>query len=333
MAVTLRDIAKRVNLSHATVSFVLNDRRDVAIPETTRSRVIEAAKELGYQPNRAARALVMGRTRVIGIWTPPLTSHYLSGLFLSLADRFRQAGFDSLFWGHGVHEVANPFGWPVDGIVYLQSAEMPAERLRVLPVVEIGSRAPTDADWVRIDLAPGVSEAVKHLVETGRRHLLCLADEGDVGEGSLMAVFRRAIAIAGRTADRLALAGGPTRQRVADLAEFLRTHRQIDAILCSSDELAVIARRAIEERGLRIPSDVALVGFGYVDDHEFRVPSLTAIEVPLDAVAESAYDLLISRMANPGQAQKVEAASTRLRILESTGIPVRAVVQSDVSAM
>src|SRR5580658_363198 len=205
VAVTLRDIAKRVNLSHATVSFVLNDRRDVAIPETTRSRVLEAAKELGYQPNRAARALVMGRTRVIGIWTPPLTSTYLSGLFLSLTDRFRRAGLDSLFCGQAAEEPANPFGWPIDGIVYLQGAAMPERLQKGMPVVEIGSRPPFEADWVRIDMAPGVTEAVRHLIEIGRKHVLCLANEGDVGDGSLMAVFRRAIAIAGRTADRLAL--------------------------------------------------------------------------------------------------------------------------------
>jgi LacI family transcriptional regulator len=322
-----------VNLSHATVSFVINDRRDVAIPETTRLRVMEAAKELGYQPNRAARALVMGRTRVVGIWTPSLHSTYLSGLFLSLTDRLRKAGFDSLFCGHDAEDGSNPFGWPVDGIIYLQGSAMPDTRFRVLPVVEIGSRAPAVADWVRIDLAPGVTEAVRHLIDTGRKHVLCLADEGDVGEGSLMAAFRRAIAIAGRTADRLALANGPTRERVATLTEFLRNHRQIDAILCSSDELALIARRALDERGLDVPRDVALIGFGYVDDHELRIPSLTAIEVPLDQVAELAYELLISRMANPAQPQRVEAAATRLRMLESTGLPIPVSVHPGASAL
>ena len=333
MAVTLRDIAKRVNLSHATVSFVLNDRRDVQIPETTRSRVMEAAKELGYQPNRAARALVMGRTRVIGIWTPPLTSTYLSGLFLSLTDRFRRAGLDSLFCGQSAADAVNPFGWPIDGIVYLQGTPTPEPPAKGMAVVEIGSRPPTDADWVRIDLAPGVTEAVKHLVESGRKHVLCLANEGDVGDGSLMAVFRRAIAVAGRTADRLALTNGPTLQRVADLVEFLRNHPLIDAILCSSDELAAIAGRALEERGLAVPRDVALIGFGYADDYEVRVPSLTAIEVPVDVVAELAYELLISRMANPTQPQRVEAAATRLRILESSGLLARPSIQNDISAM
>jgi len=333
VAVTLRDIAKRVNLSHATVSFVLNDRRDVAIPEGTRTRVLEAAKELGYQPNRAARALVMGRTRVIGIWTPALTSTYLTGLFLSLTDRFRRAGLDSLYCGHRTEEPANPFGWPIDGIVYLQGAAIPEQSMKGMAVVEIGSRPPAEADWVRIDMAPGVTEAVRLLIESGRKHVLCLANDGDVGEGSLMAVFRRAIAIAGRTADRLALANGPTRQRVEDLAEFLRNHRQIDAILCSSDELAAIAGRAVEERGLEVPRDIALIAFGYAADYEVRVPSLTAIEVPFDVVAELAYELLIARMANPTHPQKVEAAATRLRVLESTGPVSRPSIQNDASAM
>ena len=70
MPVTLRDIAKRVNLSHATVSFVLNDRQDIAIPQVTRERVMKVAEELGYRPNRAARALVKGQTQMVCLRLP-----------------------------------------------------------------------------------------------------------------------------------------------------------------------------------------------------------------------------------------------------------------------
>src|SRR5581483_7026429 len=76
MPVTIRDVARRLNLSHTTVSRVLSGRADISISETTRQRVEKAAKEMGYSPNRIARALVTGRTHVIAILLAELQAYH-----------------------------------------------------------------------------------------------------------------------------------------------------------------------------------------------------------------------------------------------------------------
>jgi DNA-binding LacI/PurR family transcriptional regulator len=320
VAVTLRDIAKHVNLSHATVSFVLNDRRDVAIPETTRNRVMEAAKELGYHPNRAARALVMGQTRVIGLYTPELSTGYVQRLFLGLADRFRSSGFDSLFCTHAAEGAAHPFGWPVDGIVYVQgradSVDMSLPH--DIPIVAISTRTRPELDTVHIDLASGTTEAVMHLLEAGRSDILCLSDEPDQGEGSIAAAFTRTMAMAGKPGRVLTVTDGSPTAQFAQINEHLRAQSKLDAIYCASDEITGFARRVLWEMGRSIPQDTALVGFGYSEEFIYRSPSLTAVEVPVEAIADQAKEMLLARLSEPARPQTRAIAPTILRVLESS---------------
>jgi len=329
LAVTLRDIAKHVNLSHATVSFVLNNRRDVAIPETTRIRVKAAAKELGYHPNRAARALVMGRTRVIGVWTPPLTSHYVQSIFQGITDTFRTAGFDSLYCRHSPEYATRPFEWPVDGIIYVEGDAAKAEEVlpEGVPVVQIGSRLTEGLDQINVDIAAGASEAIRHLLEGGRSNIVCIAREPISIDSTIIRTYNNSIASANKSPLSLILPISTQGEMLIFVTEFLRTHPKTDAILCTSLEITRVVRRALADLALRIPADVAIVGFDYSDDLEFETPSITAIEIPTDRIVELATEMLLARMADANLPPRKETVATNLRILESTRSTARKVAE------
>ena len=116
MAVTLRDIAKSLNLSHATVSFVLNERHDVAIPDTTRQRVFVAAREMGYRPNRAARALVMGRTQMIALASPPVNRSPYGELFERFVATARLSSYETLLM-----DLGSSVEWAVDAMLQIDA--------------------------------------------------------------------------------------------------------------------------------------------------------------------------------------------------------------------
>ncbi len=320
MAITLRDIARHVNLSHATVSFVLNDRRDVAIPETTRLRVMEAAKELGYHPNRAARALVMGRTRVIGVWTPPLESSYLQKTFQGLTDKFRQSGFDSLYCTHSPEFLSRPFEWPVDGIVFVEGSEdRQAEPFPDgVPLVMVGSNLSSGVDQVNIDLTTGTTEAVMHLLESGRSHIVCISGERDQGEGTVAHTYQKIINSAGHPARCFSTPDGTCFELLHKVTEFLKTVDKVDGVLCSSDKLTLVTRRALANLGRTVPTDAALVGFDYSELSEVQTPSLSAIEIPVAEVVVLASEMLLARLSNPQLEYRRETVKTSLRVLQSS---------------
>lgn len=152
MSVTLRDIATRLNLSTATVSFVLNERRDVVISDATRQKVFEAAREMGYRPNRMARALVSGRTQMLAVSLPAIKHPYYISLFHSLFDAAQERGYGVLVYQSTTGHTRRAFDWPVDGATLVDSPfltnrkELPPD----LKVVTLGALTDPEHDRVRL---------------------------------------------------------------------------------------------------------------------------------------------------------------------------------------
>jgi DNA-binding LacI/PurR family transcriptional regulator len=196
---------------------------------------MEAAKQLGYHPNRAARALVMGRTRVVGLWTPPLTSAHLQRVFQGLSDTFRMAGFDSLYSRHSPDFSTHPFEWPVDGIVCVEgSVERHVEPFpEGVPVVVIGSRLLKGLDLVHIDLTAGTVESIMHLLEIGRTRIVCISGEEFDGEGSITHTYCRIMESAGHPSRCLAVRSSNHRQTLSEVRAFLGSNDKFDAVTSS----------------------------------------------------------------------------------------------------
>lgn len=311
MAVTLRDIAKSLNLSHATVSFVLNERYDVAIPEGTRQRVTTRAREMGYRPNRAARALVMGRTQMIAFASPGVHRAPYGELFERFVAAARMSGYETLHM-----DLGSPIEWAVDGVVQIDAPHsLPrAEGLSTLRLDLTG--VDPDAD-VRFDSVDAARMATSHLREQGSARLALLATSTamDAPNGARKG-YRE---VAGDEALTIASPDESPSSFVEAVTRALRGGAKIDGIVAVGTSAAIGAMRALADTGCRVPHDCRLVAVDGDDALACLVPSVTAVHAPLaDLAVDAAEALFVTLRPKPTGMIGPRVRQGRLVVRESS---------------
>lgn len=319
------DVAKRAGVSRTTVSYVLNGRTDVSIPEETRSRVLQAATDLGYSPNMAARALVMGRTRLISLWTIGSTIRQQADVIQSLQNRLNRDHHELIITRFslaqdGVERPRAMSDWPVDGILsYNLNLQVMPEPPSVIPKVSMGCYFAEHGDYVAVDLKAGVVQAIRHLVSTGRRRIAYVVSRWAAHPGDTRYDgYVETMAQCGLEVQFIYGATATKRESRAAMQEKLKSGVDFDALVCYSDEMAIGAYRALVEHGLEVPADVAIVGCDGVDDLEyFEVPISTIVQ-PVDQMCQLAWDFLKARILEPTIAPQQVVLQANLVIRESS---------------
>lgn len=322
MAVTLRDIAKRTGVSHATVSFALNGRMDVNIPASTRQRIIDAAAEMGYRPNRAARALMKGKTQQIALWMPSPRNPFYGYVFETVFDALRKRNHD-IAYSPADYQAPSPFpsDWPVDGLIAWDVGPLLAkEASPEMPIISVGALVDERFDSVCTDMRAGTWAALDHLRSVGCRRIAHLTSitgspprSDPRTEAFCLEMERRGIE------PELIVAGNASSQVVqtAVLAHIER-NGAFDGLFCRSDMVALPALKALSKAGLRVPQDVAVVGFDGLSFLDSINPSLTSIEQPVERMAKLAVERLFSRMSDAEIPVWTETLSPELVIRDSS---------------
>ena len=314
MSITLHHVARLAGVSIKTVSNVVNDYQYIR-PET-RQRVLDAIETLGYQPNLSARGLKSGRTGVISLIIPDLRNAYFAELAdvvmraaaeQNLSVIIDQSGGDR---GRELSLLRGPRMQMVDGILYsvLALGEDDAHLLDDVPrpMVLLGERifhGPTD--HVTMRNAEGSKAATQHLLSTGRRRLVALgAHRGEVigSAGLRLDGYREALEEAGIAYDDALVCevGGWFRSGGAEgLRTLLRSGTSFDGVVAFNDSLALGAMRVMQEAGLQIPDDVAVIGFDDIDETRYTLPTLSTIDPGKDEIADVALRFLMDRIAHP----------------------------------
>ncbi|KAB8164626.1 LacI family DNA-binding transcriptional regulator [Streptomyces sp. 3MP-14] len=307
----IKDVALRAGVSEKTVSNVINDY--VHVSERTRRVVRQAIDDLGYRVNLAGRHLRRGRTGIIALVVPELDLPYFAELANLIVAEAERNGLTVLVHQTRAvreHELSALDGFGsdfADGVI-LSPLALVDEDLRsrsgALPTVLLGEKLSAGcADHVAIDNAAAAREATEHLLQLGRRRILVVGGFDGESEGTAEVRTR------GHRA-ALAAAGVPfDPQLVVPVAKFATpdgaaaTHRALtdglapDAVLALNDQMAIGAVRALHERGLRVPEDVAVVGFDDVEAGRYSVPTLTTVAPDKAEIAAVAVALLIGRIA------------------------------------
>ena len=307
--VTISELANRLSLSKGTVSRVLNRRNDDLISESTRSRVILAAREAGYRPNRAARSLATGRTQTIAFYTNELTD-ISSAVVNRLQWLARHSELDMIIHNFPRHydgkeeHVISPVG-QADGIV----AYEPHEYIHLIPDASLGERTPMvsmgtylmdDTDFVGTNLIPEIEKAVEHLAAIGCRRIAYVEDHPTSAAPDFRhQTYAGAMQQAGLRPEYIDVPGSRAAARSA-VTTYVRTNGSPDGMLCRYDDLAIGAYRGLRDLGLRIPDDVALIGCDGIDDTEYLDPPLSTIVQPIERMCDLAWEFLQKRMADPG---------------------------------
>lgn len=331
MAVSLRDVAARAGVSVRTVSNVANGFVHVA-PDTRR-RVQEVIDELGYRPNTAARQLRRGRTETISLVVPEIVSPYfaeLASLMVRIAEERGWTVHIDQTDGQADRErqmITGPVGQSVDGVICSPWAVAPEElaALGAGPLVLLGERtAAGRLDHVAIDNVAASREATEHLVDIGRRRIAAVGAQPHLHNGTAalrLAGYRDALERAGLSAPEEHVVPVTRLHRpdgAAAMARLLEGPHRVDAVFCFTDELALGALHTLAGRGVRVPDDVAVVGFDDIEDGRYSVPTLTTIAPDKAEIARLSLDCLADRIAHPGAADRDLVAGYRLEVRQST---------------
>jgi DNA-binding LacI/PurR family transcriptional regulator len=335
--VRLEDVARRAGVSNKTVSNVVHSHPNVRVE--TRRRVQQAIDELGYRPNLSARGLRSGKTGVIELSVPELRQNYFAELADEVIRAAERRGLGVLVEQTGgdrqreIDVVARRRPFLTDGLLFAPERLGPDDKhlLRAdYPCVLLGERifgGPTD--HVTMHNTSAAKAAVQHLLDIGRRRIAVLGAHPD-GLDQLRAAdlrmrgYRQALEEAGLPHD-------PDLVRVATpwyhwngaeaTRELIRSGVPFDGLFCFTDGLALGALRELIAAGVRVPDDVAVIGFDNIDESRFSVPSLTTVDAGRAEIARIAVDLLVERIAEKGAPQPPRVFKAPFEIIarESTG--------------
>ncbi|MFZ3554674.1 LacI family DNA-binding transcriptional regulator [Streptomyces sp. BH055] len=321
MSSRLKDVAARAGVSVRTVSNVVSGSGSVAAE--TRQRVQEAIDEMGYRPNLAARSLRAGRTGIIGLAIPELHSPYfgeLAGLLVEEAQRRSWTVVIDQTRGDADAErrlLTRSGGRVVDGLIISPWALDPAELTELaataapaVPLVLLGERSPRGAlDRVAVDNVAAADEATTHLVRIGRRRIAAIGLQPHLQNGTAQQRaqgYHQALERAGLPRPSDALQRTVAALHRADgaraMTELLDGPELPDAVFAFSDELALGALHMAHERGLRVPEDIAIVGFDDIEDGRYSHPPLTTIAPDKRQIALRSLQCLADRIYSPDNA-------------------------------
>lgn len=285
--VTINDVARSAGVSRQTVSRALNDKAE--IEESTKQRVLEAARSLGYRPSRFARGLVRQDTLTIGLVIPDLRNPFFTEIAASALEAARARD-----WHVVVHDTADRpeqeiatlrvIGSQVDAVIgYFSQPEAEIERhIGGLPVVFLGRRhRHPEFSSIRIDGEAGVAAAVNHLIAAGHTRVGML-DHNRRPEPSIrQRWFTAAATAAGLTIDPGWLLGAD--QSVAGgsaaFAALWAAHPELTALFTFNDIIAIGALRQARALGLRVPADLAVIGFDGLELGALVEPPLTSVAI------------------------------------------------------
>jgi LacI family transcriptional regulator len=300
MVTRLKDIAAKAGFSVNTVSLALRD--SPRIPEETRKAIKTIARNLNYTPNEVAKSLVARETRTVGLILTSVTNPVLAQVAHQVERWLAQKGYGTLFASSNndpdeEQRVIDMFrARRVDGILAYPCNHQDLERFRQLraggmPVVMLVDDPEGGVDSVAIDEPAGAEKAVAHLLALGHRRIGLLDAASSKGNIKKKAGYLAALAKAGVTPEADWIID--PREHSLDagrraLAELLARNTGVTAVFAVNDMLALGAAHHAVTSGLRLPEDLAIVGFDNIDFARLAMIPLTSIQYEVEQLVDGA---------------------------------------------
>lgn len=310
LIITLKDIAKKANVSITTVSKVLNNREsNIKISDSTKKKIKKIAKELNYHPNLNARALVLNETKTIGLLLNKTLDPFFTDLVIGVEEQAKEEGYRILLSTTNSEPVEKTVETlfnqkVVDGVLIGASGNIGDENKFLdyinnykLPVVLV-TNSLGNLPSVQVDSYLGAYLATEHLIKSGRIKIAFIARS----ENKMTLDFKKRLAGFKDCINTYNLAIKEEYIQYGELSYksgYLKTQKLLelndspDAIFASEDRLALGALRAASERNVKVPKDLAIIGFDNITQTEYSIPKLSTIAQPKEEIGKKATEILL----------------------------------------
>ena len=322
---TIRDVARRAQVSVASVSRVLNRLDNVS--EATRARVTAAVDELGYVPHAGARSLSLARTGAIGVVLPNLHGEFFSEIVRGMDRLATERGYLLLLSNmHAQSSTADvvlkAMRGRVDGLIvmapHLEDEEFATALPRGTPAVLLNTREKVSGrSAIRLDNAEGARAVAEHLVAIGRRQIVHISGPaGNIDAEERAEAFRSALEQHPDVRFEIVQGNFYEESGSEAVSALVGAGHRFDAIFAGNDMMAIGALTGLRKAGLAIPEDVAVAGFDDVPLASHL--GLTTVRVRIAELGERAIERLIAMLQGEAEGGSEELHAPELVVREST---------------
>ena len=333
--VTSQDVADLAGVSRTTVSLVLNDVEGIHISPETRQKVRNAAEQLGYIPNATAQALATQRARAIGLVMTRSPHHIASDTFLpqilgGLLDVVKQNKLRLLIESVEAEHQDRVYlelarAKHIDGMILLtpridDAGLKKLEEVEV-PSVVMGRLDDSNLYSVDVDNRLAARQATQYLIELGHTKIACISNARPSYTAAPDRVlgYKDALIAAGITPDDdlIRYADFDPQSGFACMQSLLSSGKRFTAIFVASDNVAMGAKSALREAGLRIPDDISIIGFDDIPWAKYSDPPLTTVRLPAQELASGACLMLLDLMQGSEPEEMHKVLDTELVVRKS----------------
>jgi DNA-binding LacI/PurR family transcriptional regulator len=312
MTITIKDIARKAGVSHATVSRALNNHP--CIPEKTAVLIRDIAAELGYLPSAAARGLKTRHSQALGVLVNRIDNPYFGEILQGIEDTVKGAGY-SIFVASSFMDrtqetnIIRAFSeHRVDGVI-IGSVPVNPESFKLLdshgiPVVVINNQSMRNHKYaITHDDVDGARQVARHLISLGHRRIAFLgnARAPRINRNRLRGLREelKTVGVELVSDDVTEQPGGEIENGAAGMRDLYHRQREFSAVFCFNDLLAIGALHALNEMGIRVPEDVSITGFDNIQYSAYTSPTLTTFDQPKRSIGAEAARMLMELISAP----------------------------------
>lgn len=334
MRVSLKAIAKKIGVTEATVSMAL--RNTGSISAKRRKQILDAARELNYVPNFVARGLSTGKSHLVGLVTATSFVEVTASLMDNFERAIRNHNYQVIGTFHqGLQHLEEKnmrdlVGRRADGVVGFPASGTNCAAWNILrdakiPFVIFNESAPFPHNHVQVDIEDGARQMVEHLIQVGRRRLafICTGSNSTAVQARLRG-WRKACEAHGLEFDALPVFSSPasgTNELLQKLAlQLAHCSVPVDGIAAGNDMIAIAVLQALHRRGVRVPEDMAVIGFDDCRVAGILPLPLSSIRQPIVEAASHAVEILLRHIANPEAKFEHAILKPKLVPRETTGM-------------
>jgi LacI family transcriptional regulator len=326
----MRDVAQEAGVSIKTVSRVVNEQGEIR--DETRERVLAAIDQLGYRPSKVARALVTSRTDTIGLLIGDIQNPYFSEVARGVLDFAQEQEYDVFLCNTDgapkteMRAIYSLIDHNIDGAIIYPSWKnkdwIPKFARLSCPLVLVNSKTEPKlgVSLVRTEFRKGANLAVKYLIEKGHQQIgMIVGEVNPIEKINRVCGYREALESNGlQFREDWVILGTPEMEHgAAATKELLSKYPEVTAIFCYNDLLAMGAVQSCKEMGLKVPEDIAIIGFDNIRFSALIHPALTTIHVDKYEIGKRSASLLMRMLREPDQDYPVQYVDTELVIRES----------------